>query len=124
MAKFKDVNKKIIKNVDEFILDGVLYLLPDKYIPNKDFISQEHQKIFKYILANVIHYHNYKTRNPNGNIKNKMNDYINITTKLFAYCITGYLDYITLTTWQEELVNNIPPSIMIRANSRITERFD
>jgi len=128
-TKYKDCNKKIFKNVDEFILEGVIYLIPDKYIPNRDIISQEHQKIFKYILANVIHYHNH---NSNCNNKltsgkpsnNKINEYINITEKLFAYCITGYLDYITLSSWQEKLVNNISPSIIIRANSRIIERFD
>jgi hypothetical protein len=122
MSKYKDPNKKVIKNSDEINLDGVLYLIPDKYIPNLD-LGIEQQWIYKFILASVIHKQRSKVLLEQLN-KNHLDKYIIITERLFAYCITGYLDNINLTLWEQEIINKIPNTIITHLNPLISERLE
>ena len=117
----KDINKLVIKDTYEIELDGILYILPNRYLPNLD-LAIEHQIIFKNILAKVIHYHRNKI-SLNCLSKTHIDKFLVITEKIFAYCLTGYLNDTKFMPWEQNIINEIPISIMSKLNPFIAERI-
>jgi hypothetical protein len=116
----KNNNQKITKDIDEFLINGILYIIPNKYLPNLE-LGIEQQGIFKFILAFVIH-NNRKEIELEQIDKKIMEKYIVNTEKIFAYCITGFLDNIKLQSWEQNILHQIPNSVQYHLNPIIIER--
>ena len=87
-------------------------------------IGIEYKKLFNYIFANVIH---FKINADNINLeslnKSYMDKYFIITERIFSYIITGKLDNIIFTSWENNIISLIPDFIIPKYNPLIVERL-
>lgn len=121
--KHKSIKK--INISDEFIINGRIYIIPDRYIEHLE-LPYEYKKLYKFILASLIDKNIEK-----GNLKNitkitkiLLNQYIIICDKLFSFIITGKLNSIQFSNLETELINKIPFSLIPKLNPNIIERLE
>ncbi len=117
-------DKHIIRNSDNIEIDGRLYFIPERYTAEMD-IAIEHRYLFNYILAHVMH-----TRIRHDKLtletitKTHMDKYLVITERLFAFVITGKLDNVVFSGWENNILANIPAFIIPKLNPLIVERLE
>lgn len=116
--KNKSIGKII--NIDEFIINGRIYIIPDKYIEHLE-LPYEYKKLYKFILASLI---DKNITNITNITKILLNQYIIICDKLFSFIITGKLNTIQFSNMETELINKIPVSLIPKLNPNIIERLE
>ena len=116
--------KTIIRHCDSIEIDGNLYFISDKYTAGM-YIGIEYKKLFHFILAHVIH-----NRITNDSVKmesvNKaqMDKYAIITERIFSFVITGKIDNVIFSHWENEIISSIPEFIIPKLNPFIVERLE
>jgi len=124
MEEIKEQEKvKKIHHTDVIEIDNRIIFIPDKYLEHT-FLSQEHKKCYKYMLGLCLIYHyNHQL----GKLtKVKINQYIQLTDKLFAYLETGQLigSYNFSTPIEKYILSKIPQYLFIKQNPLLTEKND
>ena len=104
---------------DEFEINGKVYFIPDRYIPDIE-IGYEYQRLYKIILATVIDTNLNKVPVEAIN-KNIMDKYVFHTDKIFSYIITGKINNISFLQWEQSIINTIPVGIIPKLNPNIVE---
>lgn len=117
-------DKIIIRNSDGIEIDGCLYYIPDKYTSGIN-IAIEYKQLFNYILAKVMH---TRIRLDELDIesigKAQMDKYVITAERIFSFVITGKLDTITFTKWENDILGAIPIFIIPKLNPLIVERLE
>jgi hypothetical protein len=125
--KKSSTNKQCIKLkcADEFIINGRIYFIPDKYITN-DFLPIEYKQLYKIIFAQYLDL--LITTNKVENIKNILDIHIktciNSVEKILAYIITGKLYISNLTTIEKKILENIPDYLIPKLNPNIVDKIE
>lgn len=117
-------DKIIIRNSASIEIDGQLYYIPEKYTANMD-IGVEYKNLFNYILAQVMH---TRVRLDNLELesigKTQMDKYLVAAERIFAFIITGKLDSIIFSKWENDILAGIPSCIIPKLNPLIVERLE
>jgi len=121
MEEIKEQEKvKKIHYQDVIEIDNRIIFIPDKYLEHTYF-SKEHKKCYKHMLSLCFIYH---YNNQFGKLtKLKINQYIQLTDKLFAYLETGQLIGTNnfSTPIEKYILSKIPQYLFIKQNPLLTE---
>ena len=117
-------DKIIIRNSDNIEIDGRCYYIPERYTAGMD-IPKEHKGLFNYILAHVMHTRIRLDRLDMESIgKTHMDKYIVAAERLFSYVITGKLDNVVFSGWENNILAGVPGFIIPKLNPIIVERLE
>lgn len=124
MEEFKEKDKlKKIHHHDVIEIDNRIIFIPDKYLEHT-YISQEHKKCYKYMLGLCFIYHYNQQL---GKLtKTKIQHYIQLTDKLFAYLESGQLigSYNFTLPIEKYILSKIPQYLFYKLNPLLTEKND
>jgi len=117
-------DKLIIRNCNTIEIDGRVYCIPERYTNSMD-IAIEHRYLFNYILANVMHTRIRLDKLDMESIgKTHMDKYIVATERIFAFVITGKLDNVIFSKWENDILARVPGFIIPKLNPIIVERLE
>lgn len=117
-------DKLIIRNTDNIEIDGRCYFIPERYTAGMD-IATEHKSLFNYILAHVMHTRIRLDKLAMESItKTHMDKYLVATERLFSYVITGKLDNVAFSGWEQNILAGVPGFIIPKLNPLIVERLE
>jgi len=117
-------DKIIIRNCDHIEIEGVLYFIPERYTDNMN-LSLEHRYLFNYILAHVMHTRIRLDKLTLETItKTHMDKYIVAAERIFAFVITGALDNMAFSEWEQNILARVPGFIIPKLNPLIVERLE
>jgi hypothetical protein len=117
-------DKLIIRNCNTIEIDGRVYCIPERYTDNMN-LSLEHRYLFNYILAHVMHTRIRLDKLHIESIgKTHMDKYIVAAERLFSFVITGKLDNVIFSKWENDILAGVPGFIIPKLNPIIVERLE
>ena len=117
-------DRLIIRNADNIEIDGILYYIPERYTDGMN-LALEHRYLFNYILAHVMHTRIRLDKLDMESItKTHMDKYLAAAERLFAFVITGKLDNVIFSGWEQNILANVPGFIIPKLNPLIVERLE
>ena len=124
MIKTTEKDKSLIRAADNIEIDGTLYFIPERYTAGMT-IPLEQRGLFNYILAHIIHSRVHAEGLTMDSIgKTHMDKYLAATERLFAFVITGKLDSVKFSGWENDIIAGIPGFIIPKLNPLIVERLE